>query len=102
MPSIEYCERRRLPYKDFKRHYGDFIDVFKEEYANQDVVKIGEKLIETIFIFNNFEEELEEEDDLNPGCGVDSEQLGETLFARVGHETRSRRTRPPERYNDEE
>ena len=67
----------------------------------QDSVNIGVDLYETIFIFSNFNDDLEEESDLDLDRDMDSsDQLGEAVFSRVSHQTRSRNTRPPQRLVD--
>ena len=84
-------------FAQFIRHYGNFQELFGKIYDFEDTFEIDEGLYESIFIFNNFEEDLEEDDDTNL---ENTGNLGETLFSRVTHYTRSRNTRPPQRLAD--
>ena len=65
-------------------------------------VRLLENLYETLFITNYYNEDIEEDEESNgeEELGSALDQLGEILFSSVGHETRSRSTRPPQRYAD--
>ena len=91
---MEFSGRKQVQYSKFGKHYGPFQELFGHIYDCDDSIEIDEALYEAIFIFQNFGDDIEEEEDM------DTYVHGENDNSRFSSSTRTRNTRAPSRFAD--